>query len=219
VAAQQPAEGYAVTSVDALDRVDLGHSIWRSVRQPLGITSVGVNAYSANRAGDGVIEPHDETSAGAGAHEELYVVVAGAARFTIAGETVDAPAGTMIRVDVGVHREAVATADATTVLVVGGPPGAAMPVSPFEYWYRAQGPYSRGEYEAAIEIAAEGLADYPDNPTLNYQLACYHALAGHRGQALDHLEVAVRANPEITGWAADDEDLDAIRNDWRFPSS
>jgi mannose-6-phosphate isomerase-like protein (cupin superfamily) len=215
---EQPAGGYAVTSVEALDRVDLGHSIWRSVRRPLGITALGVNAYSADKAGDGVIEPHDERSFGAGGHEELYVVMEGAARFTIDGETVDAPAGTLIRVDVGVHREAVATADATVVLVLGAEPGAAMPVSPFEYWYAAEEPYRRGDYEAAIAIASDGLADHADNPSLNYQLACYHALAGHSDQALDHLEVAVRGNRETATWAAADEDLDAIREDPRFPS-
>ena len=77
VVPDQQAGGYAITSVDALERVDLGHSIWRPVRRPLELTGVAVNAYSANAAGDGVIEPHDETSAGAGAHEELYLVVSG----------------------------------------------------------------------------------------------------------------------------------------------
>lgn len=219
VVPDQQAGGYAITSVDALERVDLGHSIWRPVRRPLELTGVAVNAYSANAAGDGVIEPHDETSAGAGAHEELYLVVSGAARFKIGEETVDAPAGTMIRIDVGVQREATATADATTVLVVGGPPGAALPVSPFEYWYAAQAPNSRGDYDAAIEIASEGLADYPEHPTLRYQLACYEALAGRPERALDHFVIAARANPDVIEWAADDADLDSIREDPRFPSS
>ena len=218
VVPDQPAGGYAITSVDALERVDLGHSIWRPVRRPLGITGIAVNAYSANATGDGVIEPHDETSAGAGAHEELYLVVSGSARFKIGDETVDAPAGTMIRVDVGVHREATATADATTVLVAGGPPGAALPVSPFEYWYAAEAPNSGGDYDAAIEIASEGLADYPEHPTLRYQLACYEALAGRPERALDHLEIAARANRDVIEWAADDADLDSIRDDPRFPS-
>ena len=169
-----------MTSVGALEGVGLGHSIRRPVRRTLGITSIGVNAYSARRAGDGVVEPHDETSAGAGAHEEFYVVIAGAARFQIDGEAVEAPAGTMIRVDVGVHRDAVASADETTVLVVGGPPGAALPGSPFEYWYAAEGPNARGEYERAIEIASEGLADYPDHPSLHYQLACYSRVGRRR---------------------------------------
>ena len=131
-----------------------------------------------------------------------------------------APAGTLIRIDVGVHREAIATADATTVLVVGGPPGAALPVSPFEYWYAAQGPYSRGDYDEAIEIASEGLADYPEHPTLHYQLACFEALAGRPERALDHLVIAVAAPTRMPiEWAADDADLDSIREDPRFPSS
>ncbi len=51
-----------------------------------------VNAYSAE-AGEPVVEPHDETSAGAGAHEELYLVVSGAATFTVAGKALDTPLG------------------------------------------------------------------------------------------------------------------------------
>ena len=103
----------------------------------------------------------------------------------------------MIRIDVGVQRKATATADATTVLIIGGPPGAALPVSPFEYWYAAQAPNSRGDYDAAIEIASEGLADYPEHPTLRCQLACYEALAGRPERALDHFVIAARANPDV----------------------
>jgi tetratricopeptide (TPR) repeat protein len=102
------------------------------------------------------------------------------------------------------------------VLVIGGPPGS-LPVSPFEYWYAAQGPYSRGEYDAAVAVASEGLAQYPDHPTLHYQLACYHALAGHRDDALEHLRVAEAGNPRVLEWANDDSDLDSLRDDPRYP--
>jgi hypothetical protein len=82
-----------------------------------------------------VIEPHDETSAGAGAHQELYLVASGAARFTVEGEAVEAPAGTLIAVEPGVKREAIATDDGTTIVVIGGRPDSALPPSPFEFWY------------------------------------------------------------------------------------
>src|SRR4051794_6056954 len=92
--------------VDALDRVPLAHGYWRPVRRPFGITAFGVNAYSADGAGDALIEPHDEASPGSGRHEELYLVVAGVAAFTVGEERIHAPTGTLVFVPPGVHREA-----------------------------------------------------------------------------------------------------------------
>ena len=212
-------ERWALARLDELERIPLEPSLWRPIRRALGVTAFGINAYTAARAGDEVIEPHDETSAGAGGHEELYLVASGSAEFTIDGERVEAPPGTLIRIDPGVRREAAATSDETTVVVIGGAPGAALPASPFEHWYAAQGPFSRGDYEGAIAIASDGLADYPEHPSLRYQLACYSALAGDREAALEHLRVAVAGNPETAAWAADDADLDSIRDDPRFPPS
>ena len=50
----------------------------------------------------------------------------------------------------------------TTVLVIGGPPGAAGPISPFEHWYAATPAYEAGDYARAYEIASQGLADHPE---------------------------------------------------------
>jgi tetratricopeptide (TPR) repeat protein len=212
-------EKFTVTRIDDLERVPLEHAQWRPIRRALGVTGFGINAYTAAKAGEEVIEPHDETSAGAGGHEELYLIVSGAADFTIDGERVAAPAGSLILVGVATHRVAIATEDETTVLVIGGVPGSALPVSPFEYWYAAQTPYARGDYDEAIAIASEGLADYPEHPTLRYQLACYAALAGRSDEALEHFRIAARANPEVIEWAAGDEDLASIRDDPRFSSA
>lgn len=209
---------YRLTRIDDLERIPLEAGIWRPIRRTLGMTSVALNAYTGAKAGDEVIEPHDETSAGAGGHEELYLVVSGEAAFEIAGEAVDAPAGSMLLVDVGTHRAATAKADETTVLVIGGPPGAALPVSPFEHWYAAEPAYLAGEYDRAYEIASAGLADYPEHPSLNYQLACYRALAGNAEDALRHFQIAAAANPDVITWAADDDDLDSIRGLPGFPS-
>src|SRR5947208_773944 len=70
-----------------------------------------------------------------------------------------------------------------------------------------------GGYERAIELASPGLNDWPEHPSLHYQLACYHALAGHREQAVEHLRVAFRHNPDTREWAAGDEDLAGVRDD------
>jgi hypothetical protein len=203
--------------LDDLERVPLAHGSWRPVRRPLGITAFGVNAYTADGPGDDLIEPHDERSPGAGGHEELYVVAAGAAAFTVDGERIDAPAGTLVFVPPGAQRQAVATAPATTVIVVGGRPGAGLPVSPFEYWYAAIPASDAGDLERAIAILAEGLREWPDHPRIHYHLACLHARAGHREPGLHHLRIAAERDPAALEHAATDPDLDAIRDDPAFP--
>ncbi len=45
--------------------------------------------------------------------------------------------------------------------------------------------------------------------SLNYNLACYAAMAGRREDALRHLEIAFAGNPQTREWAAGDSDLDA----------
>jgi hypothetical protein len=207
---------FQIARIDDLERIPLEGKQWRPIRRALGVTGFGINAYTAAEAGDEVIEPHDETSAGAGGHEEVYLVVGGAAEFEIEGERVDAPAGTLILIPVAAQRVATATEPETTVLVIGGVPGS-MRVSPFEYWYAAQGPYTRGDYEEAYRVASEGLSDYPEHPSLHYQLACFRALAGNRDDALEHLQIAEAGNPQVLEWAHGDTDLDSIRDDPRYP--
>jgi hypothetical protein len=199
--------------LDDLDRVPM-HSAgaWRPIRRALGITSVAVNAYTADEAGAPLIEPHDELSPGAGQHEEVYVVIAGRASFTVAGEVIDAPAGTIVKVDVGEMREATSAAPGTTVLVLGDKPGAALPVSPYEYWYAAEPAYLARDYAKAVEIASEGLKEHPEHGTLHYQLACYEALAGNREAAIEHLRIAYANDERTREWARGDEDLDTIRD-------
>jgi tetratricopeptide (TPR) repeat protein len=204
--------------LDQAERIRVGEILYRPLRRALGATGFGVNAYTGENAGDPLIEPHDETSPGSGGHEELYFVATGHAAFEIAGERRDAPAGTLILVPPGVRREAVAEVVDTTVLVVGGKPGAALPVSPFEHWYAAQAAYDAGDYERAVAIASEGLVDWPDHGQLHYQLACFESLAGHPAEALDHLHAAADADPRVVEWAQDDTDLDAIRGEPGFPA-
>jgi hypothetical protein len=65
-----------------------------------------------------LVSEHDETQSG---QEELYVVMAGTARFTLADEDIDAPAVSLVAIpDPAVKRSAVAVESGTTVLVVGG---------------------------------------------------------------------------------------------------
>ena len=209
---------FAVARLDELDRLE-GEFVTHPVRIRFGISSFGVNAYSSPEAGGRVIEEHDELGVGAGHHEELYVVLNGRARFTLDGEELDAPAGTLVFVrDAAVRREAVAEEAGTTVLVVGGVPGQAFQPSPWEAWLEAFPSYRRKEYDRAVEIMRGRLADYPDNANVLYNTACMEALAGDHESALEHLERAVSLDPRSREWAQGDSDLDSIRDDPRFPA-
>jgi tetratricopeptide (TPR) repeat protein len=203
---------YSVLHIDDAERIPSEGFEWRPLRKVLGTTAFGVNGYTA-RAGDEVIETHDEVGGGSAEHEELYVVIQGAATFTVDGETVPAPTGTLLVVPPATKRGAVADEDGTTVLVIGGKPGAAGPRTVFEYWYEADPHYRSGDYARAVEIASQGLQDWPEHPSLRYQLACYEALAGHRDAAIEHLKIAYANRPEMREWAAGDEDLASVRDD------
>ena len=208
---------FRVAHLDDLERIGAAGGLYRPIRRRLGVRAFGVNAYTAEKAGDQVIERHSE-GAGSGRQEELYVVQSGHAEFTVAGESIDAPAGTLVFVpDLTAQRGAVARADETTVLVIGGAADAPIPTSPFEYWFAAEPAYKAGDYDRAVEIASEGLAEWPQQGQLHYQLACFHALAGRPHEALEHLAIAVANDERAAGWAQDDADLESIRADPAFP--
>jgi hypothetical protein len=191
---------------------------YRLVRRTLGVRAFGVNAFTAD-AGQELIEPHDELGGGAARHEELYVVIAGQARFTIDDVEHDAPAGTLVFVpDPASRRAAVAAADGTTALVVGAAPGQVYEPSPWEASVVAKELADAGDPGAAADAMAETLAELPENPHVLYNTACFEALAGRRDDAIAHLVAAVERDPKTREWAAADSDFDAIRDDPEFPA-
>ncbi len=101
---------------------------WRPVRGHLGIRSFGVNAFLGAQPGDRVVERHTEE----GGHEELYVVVRGAARFVLDDVEHEVPAGSVVHVASGTLREAFATQPDTAVLVVGAAPDQQFEISAWE---------------------------------------------------------------------------------------
>ena len=111
--------GYAVAQIDEIDEINDGRAPSRPVRFHFGITSFGVNAFTAHQVGDRLINEHDESQEH-DLQEELYVVQRGRARFELYGERVDAPAGTLVFVRPAVKRTAFAVEPGTTIVALGG---------------------------------------------------------------------------------------------------
>jgi tetratricopeptide (TPR) repeat protein len=196
-----------------------GELKWKPLRRPLGVSAFGINAYWAESAGDELIEAHDELGSGAGRHEEVYVVLEGAARFTVAGEDFDAPPGTVVFVrDPAARRAAVATQPKTTALVIGGSPGRPYEISPWEWVAEAIPAWRAGDYEAARETIERGLREHPDNPSLLYDLACLEALSGEHDAAVARLRRALELKPELAEDVLADEDFASIRDRGDFPA-
>ena len=107
---------------------------WKPLRHHFGVRAFGINAWIAAAAGAEVVEDHDELQPdGAAGHEELYAVASGRATFTVAGERLDAPAGTIVFVkDPAINRKAIAEEDGTTVITIGGWPDRAFEPSEWE---------------------------------------------------------------------------------------
>jgi tetratricopeptide (TPR) repeat protein len=206
-----------VVRLDEIEPTAVAGVNWRPLRATLGIQAFGINAYTAE-PGEHVVEPHDETGGGAGRHEELYVVVSGRATFTCGGEQFDAPAGTCVFLeDPAEKREAVAEEPGTTVLAIGGRVGEAYEVSPWEYYFGGYRLRMLGRPEEELALLDEGLARFPEHGSMLYAKACALAVAGEREEALAFLERAIEQDERARGWAADDEDFAAIRDDPRFP--
>ena len=197
-----------------------GRPRWHMIRSVLGIESFGINAWRATEQGQAIIGDHDEVGPGAGGHEELYLVLSGRATFTLDGERVPAPAGSIVFVkDPHVRRSAVADEAMTEILVIGGRPGAAFTVSPWERSAEALRFWSTGEWERAIEILEAQLAQDPLNPNVLYNLACAESRGGRGDDAIGHLRRAVELAPQFASLAQDDVDLAPIRGDGRFPAA
>jgi len=183
-----------------------GTLTWHPVRAHLGLRAFGCNAYSAQRVGDDVIEPHTE-SAELG-HEELYFVARGRATFTLDDETVDAPAGTYVFVpDTATHRHAVAAEPNTTVLSFGGPP--TFEPSAWEWFFRAD-PLVDSDPQRAREIVDDGLRVHPESPGLLIYLARLEVRAGREEKARAALGRALERQPESEELARQDPRLAAL---------
>jgi mannose-6-phosphate isomerase-like protein (cupin superfamily) len=208
--------GWTASHLDDVPTHQLPGARRSAVREHLDVRAFGINAYSGND-GQRVIAEHDEAQALAARHQELYLVLAGRATFTVAGEEADAPAGTLVFVgDPGTRRAAVAREDGTTVLAVGAPAGEAYSVGRWEPMAGFFDFYNRGDYAGGIAFLEECLRRDPAYPGTLYNLACCESLAGRADSALEHLRAAVEGEPGLRENARDDEDFAPLRDDPRF---
>jgi tetratricopeptide (TPR) repeat protein len=184
------------------------------VRRRFGISSFGIQAYRAP-SGVEVIREHDEMMLGEAGQEELYIVLNGAATFEIDGDSVEAPAGSLVHVPPAAKRKATARDDDTTILIVGGTPGKAFEPRPEEAG-EAFNAYNAGDYETALTNWLVVLQKQPSDPIAHFNAGCFAARAGRADEAIEHLRRAIEINERVKELMATDEDLDSIRDDPRF---
>jgi hypothetical protein len=201
---------YSVTSFSELESFPVGKHglVWHPIRSRLGIRPFGMNSYTAAEVGSEIVEDHTEETYG---HEEVYIVVAGHARFTLDSDEVDAPAGTIVHLpDPSVRRSAVAVEPETRVLAVGGKPGEAFQPSGWELFFRA----SKLPPQEALALVEDNDGYNADTVGYRYNLACFRALAGKRDEAVEAFRQAYELDPErVAEWAPGDSDLDSIRKE------
>jgi tetratricopeptide (TPR) repeat protein len=145
--------------------------------------------------------------------------VRGRARFTLDGEEVDAPAGTIVFIrDHEVRRGAVAEDEGTVVFAVGGFPGKAFEVSAWESFFAAIPATNAERWDEAIAIHEQALREKPGHPAVLFNLARVEARAGRRLDALTHLQDAVRRDTTLRERALRTSDFAALRREPAFPA-
>jgi tetratricopeptide (TPR) repeat protein len=208
-------ERFSVVSLDELGYGIPGQAHWHTIRSTLGVRAFGINAWTTSEDGQQLIGEHDE--AGGEGHEELYVVVSGHATFTLNGETVDAPQGTVVHVPDPAVKRGASGARGTTVLAVGAKPGEAFVPSQWERSAEALRYWPTEEWDRAIDVLERHLAETPDHAGTLYNLACASARAGRPEAALDSLRRAVELQASFAEYAQNDDDLASLRDDPGFP--
>jgi quercetin dioxygenase-like cupin family protein len=200
--------------IESIDIVEIKRpSGWSPIRRELGVRSFGINAWSGDE-GARLVGEHDEKPSG---QEELYLVLSGSALFTVDGEELEAEPGRVVFVpDPASKRTAVASADGTVVLSVGGKPGEAFEPRAWEVNAEVFALFANDQVEEAKDMVIEALTRFEDRSALTYNLACCEARLGETEEAILHLGEALAMRPSLAELAREDSDLDAIRDDPRF---
>ncbi|MFQ5805107.1 MAG: tetratricopeptide repeat protein, partial [Phycisphaerae bacterium] len=79
--------------------------------------------------------------------------------------------------------------------------------------------YKQQDYEQGLELVKQAYAVAPKDSRVLYYLACFHALLGHKDQALDFLEQAVDGGFYCPAHISKDPDLESIRSDERYEAA
>jgi mannose-6-phosphate isomerase-like protein (cupin superfamily) len=108
---------YTLKRID--DLAAINHGAVKLAGDGLGVETFGLQVLDLPPAFPDYPE-HDHAEDG---QEEVYVVLAGSARFEVAGETAEAGPGTMLRVDATAKRKLVPGPDGVRVLAIGCAPG------------------------------------------------------------------------------------------------
>jgi tetratricopeptide (TPR) repeat protein len=193
-----------------------GDRVYIRLRRDLDIGAFGASAVYQAQSGSEVIGEHDERGPGADGQEELYVVVQGGATFTLDGDEVEAPHGTVVFVQPGTTRKAVATSDGTIVLAVGGRRGEAYRLPPGAELYDFFERYNQQDYEGALAACHVALEKFPGNALILYNVACMQSMLGRGDEALATLGTAIDKWPRFKENAQGDDDFASLREDPRF---
>jgi mannose-6-phosphate isomerase-like protein (cupin superfamily) len=110
-------EGFRLKRIDEL--ASINHGALKLAGDELGVQSFGLQVLDLP-PGFADYPEHDHAADG---QEEVYVVLAGAAEFTIGGARVEAAAGSMLRVDPAVKRKLVGGPEGVRILAIGCAPG------------------------------------------------------------------------------------------------
>jgi tetratricopeptide (TPR) repeat protein len=68
----------------------------------------------------------------------------------------------------------------------------------------------------AIDALDRACREFPDEPLLHYNLACYWSLAGDSSKALDQLALALDLEPDLRGRIEGENDFDPLRGNPDF---
>ena len=196
--------------------VNGGEFVWRPVRRRFGISAFGSNAYSAEKAGQRVIEEHFERDG----HEEMYVVLRGRATFTLGDDELDAPARARSS-SCGPARAAARSPPRTTRSC--SPSARSRASSSSRRRGRTSSPRtrtpSRATLERGRELVQEAIERSPDAWQGYYNAACIEARFGDPDAAIAHLKRSVELDAEATKKAAaGDSDFDSIRDRPDYPA-
>jgi quercetin dioxygenase-like cupin family protein len=185
---------------------------WAPVRRALDVRAFGVNVWT-RAEGAQLVGEHTEERTG---QDELYVLLAGRALFSVDGEEQELAPGGIVHVPAGARRAATALEDGTRILVVGRNADGAYREPAFETNAEVIALFGEDRVEEARDLLREADGRVDDSASIQYNLACCEARLGNPDDAFAHLERAIEGREDLARLAADDEDLVGIRRDPRF---